>query len=89
MKSQQVENLDDSDMKLKRGFSVILKEDPKGQADLVQKVLPGWSKVDKSKIHVKDISGYGGSKTFLVSYETAEPSKIILHSRDMSGGSDT
>ena len=83
-----METSDDSDIKLKRGFSGILKEDPKGQADLVQKVLPGWSKVDRSKIHIKDISGFGGSKTFMVSCETAEPSKIILHSRD-TNTSDT
>ena len=79
-----METSDDSDIKLKRGFSGILKEDLKGQADLVTKVLPGWSKVDRSKIHIKDISGGGGSKTFMVSCETAEPSKIILHSRNMN-----
>jgi len=47
-------------------------------------MLPGWANVEKSKIQIQDISGLGGSKTFIVSCEKAEPLKVILHSRDLN-----
>jgi thiamine kinase-like enzyme len=50
-------------------------------ATLVVDVLPSWRNVPIADIKVENVSGHGGSMTFKVTCDGAEPS-VALHSRD-------
>eukprot|EP00746_Dinoflagellata_sp_MGD_P136185 gnl/MRDRNA2_/MRDRNA2_70160_c0_seq1.p1 gnl/MRDRNA2_/MRDRNA2_70160_c0~~gnl/MRDRNA2_/MRDRNA2_70160_c0_seq1.p1 ORF type:complete len:398 (-),score=55.44 gnl/MRDRNA2_/MRDRNA2_70160_c0_seq1:10-1203(-) len=52
-------------------------------AQLVADVLAdnGWGGVDRTTIHVKNVSGYGGSQTYKITCDEATPCCVALHSR--------
>jgi len=56
-------------------------KDAEAQKDLVINALESWNGSDKSKIIVKDISGMGGSRTYMISCPGNDPECIILHNK--------
>ena len=76
-------------IKLRRGLSGVGADDTDGQKELVRTALAeldpsGWGKLSHSDVELKDLSGYGGSRTFKVwapAGSGAAPEVIALHSR--------
>jgi hypothetical protein len=74
-----------------KGYDDLELTDTKGWADLACNVMQGWSSLDRKRIKVTDLSGLGGSKTYLIDSniqgsiaidtELRPHRKIILHAR--------
>jgi len=74
----------------------IPKKKEKGNTDhcklIVKTVLPDWADFEMEKIEVKDVSGYGGSRTYLVHYPNNNDQeshlnenlkRVIIHIRNL------
>jgi len=76
------------------GYEGLEMTDKKGWINVAWEVMPGWKAIDQKRISLKDISGYGGSRTFMVEIKprsadkAPEHTKIILRARKATQDDD-
>jgi len=63
------------------GLEQVLPEDVDAQKDLCLKAVPEWAGVDRESLKVKNISGLGGSQTYMVSCKGQCPRRVVVHNK--------
>ena len=66
-----------------KGLDKVDPKDIEAQKDLALKAMHVWEGSDRSNIEVKDISGMGGSRTYMIINKGANPERVILHNKVM------
>ena len=66
------------------GLDEIPQNDMEAQKSLVKKALPGWKFLPEDKIVIKNLSGMGNSRTYLLTGDGGKPSQVIIHNKSIA-----
>lgn len=61
------------------GYEELEMTDTKAWLNVAWEVMPGWKVLDKSRFKLKDISGLGGSRTYLINSNPKSSDKTPAH----------
>ena len=66
------------------GLENIDQNDMMAQKGLVKNALSGWKTIQDSEITVKNLSGMGNARTYLLKCQHATPPQVIVHNKNIS-----